>query len=308
MALPKAELHVHLEGTADEETVRALRVRRRAPVPANLAALYRHRDFREFLEHFRALLDLLSAPEDYGFLAGRYLDFSATQGVLHVEFYLSLASALRRGLPVRAVLESIQSAVQERRGRITANVILDCVRQFGPQDAMHALRSVLPHRDLGLVVGFGIGGDESSVPAAEFSRVYACARDAGFKTTVHAGEVGGHEEVDAVLDALKPDRIAHGIAAAKSPRLLDRLRREKVTLDVCLTSNLQTGAVNRIEEHPLPVLLDAGVPVTLGSDDPALFGTDLLGEFELAANSLGIGGATLARIARQSLDSRFSQP
>ena len=185
---------------------------------------------------------------------------------------------------------------------MTVGVLADTVRQFGAPVAEDTLRAVLPHRDLGLVVGFGMGGDETSAPAAEFARVFREARDAGLRTTVHAGETGDAASVSEALDHLRPHRIAHGIGAATDPALMQRLVDEKIPLDVCPTSNLETGVVADVAAHPLRRLLDAGVGVSLGTDDPGLFGTDLTREYELAAEMAGLDLTALSRIAAHSLE------
>jgi aminodeoxyfutalosine deaminase len=306
--LPKAELHVHLEGTADRGGLAAILAARGEPEPADLARLFHHAGFAEFLDHFRSIVDLLRRPADYGLLAGRYLDLASRHGLRHVEFTLSLGSAVRRGLEPRAVLEAIRGATDERPGGARATVVVDCVRQFGPEAAAQALEAALPHRDLALVVGFGMGGDEGSLPAAAFRRVYDRARHEGLRTTVHAGEAAGPESVEEALEQLRPDRIAHGISAASRPGLLERLARRRITLDICLTSNVRTGVVPRLEEHPLPRILQAGVPVTLGTDDPGLFETDLSREYRLAAGLPGVEEPVLEAVAAHSLEAAFPLP
>jgi len=306
--LHKAELHVHLEGTGDAAALRGMLAARNAAVPDDLDTLFVHDGFREFLDHFRGILDVMGHAEDYGWLAGRYLDSAAAQGVRHVEFYLSLGAAVRRGLPARSLLESIGDAVDRRRESITASVLVDCVRQFGVQEAAATLDAALEHADLHLISGFGMGGDEHSQPAKEFAPVFARARERGLHTVVHAGEVGGPLEVEQVLRHLRPHRIAHGIGAAQSPALLARLAEEKITLDVCLTSNLRTGAVARLGEHPLPQLLRAGVSVSLGTDDPGMFGTDLTREYLLVVEELGLTTRVLQTLADNSLKAAFPLP
>lgn len=299
---------MHLEGTADALALREMLAARHAAVPDHLDTLFVHHGFHDFLEHFREVLDLMGSPEDYGWLAGRYLDRAMAQGVRHVEFYLSLGAAVRRGLPCRLLLESIVDAVEHRRRHITASVLVDCVRQFGVQEADATLDIALEHSDLHLISGFGMGGDELSEPAEAFAAVFARARDGGLHTVVHAGEMGGPSEVASVLRHLRPQRIAHGIGAAQDPALLARLAEEQITLDVCLTSNLRTGAVPHVRQHPLPQLLRAGVRVSLGTDDPGMFDTDLTREYLLAAGELGLSPGTLETLAEHSLKAAFPLP
>jgi aminodeoxyfutalosine deaminase len=299
-SLKKAELHVHLEGTADAGLLRRLRRQRGGSVPDDLDRWFRHCDFAEFLQHFRNVLDLLDDPSDYGALAAGYLDRALAQGVGHVEFYLSLGAAARRGVPPRPLLESIRVAA-DAHPAVSVSLLVDCVRQFGPEEAEATLDLALAHADLDLVTGFGMGGDEASIPAAEFAAVFARARDNGLPAVVHAGEVCGAGEVESVLRHLQPRRIAHGIGAAESPGLMETLAAGGITLDVCLTSNVRTGAVADLKAHPLARLVRAGVPVTLGTDDPGLFATDLTREYRLATDEAGLSPADLEALAAHSL-------
>lgn len=292
--MPKAELHVHLEGTLDGRTLRRL-----GGDAAAADLRFRGGGFAAFLEHYRRALDSLRRPEDYGMLAASYLARAPRHGIRHVEFSVSLLSAMRRGHDVRRLLESVQQAASA--SPVGASLVVDTIRQFGPGEAMRALDAVLPHRDLPVLRGFGMGGDERSVPAARFRDVFDRARERGLRTTVHAGEAGGPEAVREVLDHLRPDRIGHGIAAAAEPELMARLVDEGIPLDVCPTSNLITGVVAGEAQHPLGALVAAGVRVTIGTDDPGLFGTDLTAEYLAAARMAHLDAAGLERIAAESL-------
>jgi adenosine deaminase len=270
-----------------------------APLPPALLGRWEG-GLGSFLERYRALLDWLEPPSAYGFLADAYLARAPAQGIRHVEFTVSLGAALRRGRDPRAILGSIAEAAARHRPLVTAAVLVDAVRQFGREEAEATLRAARRCADLAIVVGFGLGGDERSTRAREFATVFAAARDAGLRTTVHAGEGGGPESVRAALEALRPARIAHGIAAARDPELLRRIVDAEVPLDVCIGSNLRTGVVASLAQHPLRALLDAGVRVTLSTDDPGLFEIDLDEEYRLAAR-LGLEAADLARLADESL-------
>lgn len=297
--LAKAELHVHLEGTATPALLRGFLPPGSAPLPAALAGPLLG-GLSGFLDRYRVLLDWLELPSAYGGLADAYLSHAPAQGIRHVEFTVSLGAALRRGRDPRAILESIAEAAARHRPRVTAAVLVDAVRQFGRDEAEATLRAARGCADLAIVVGFGLGGDERSVPAPEFARVFAAARDAGLRTTAHAGEGAGPESIRAVLDSLAPERIAHGIAAARDAELLRRLADSGVPLDVCINSNLRTGVVASLPEHPLRALVDAGVRVTLSTDDPGLFEADLDEEYRLAAR-LGLDEVELQRLATESL-------
>ncbi len=287
---PKAELHLHLEGTIAPATLVRLAGRFREPIFPDLASV-RSRlafgDFREFLALYRDVCRCLKSPADYAAIARDLVRRLSRENIAYAEVYVSPAVVERIGLDwvaVRSALEPVFRRFENGTGRRVV-VLLDSVRQWGP-DAAHRVLDLHEASPWPRVVGFGLGGDESSVPAREFREVFDRARRLSLAPLVHAGEWAGAESVAAALDELKPVRIAHGFRAAEDPSVVTRLARLGTSLDVCPSSNEATHALPSGERHPLLELLRAGVRVSLSTDDPGLFRTTLRAEF-LASARLG---------------------
>ncbi len=301
---PKVELHLHLEGSIAPATL--VRLSRRSPRPIfpDLAAVRARQagpgGVGRFLELYRDVCRCLSRPDDYGDVAGDLVGRLRRERIRHAEVYVSPAVVEKIGLPwapVRDLLERV-FADHERRGRGTIRVLLDSVRQWGP-DAASRVLDLQERSPWARVAGFGLGGDETSLPARDFARVYARVRSLGLAPLVHAGEWGGPESVAAALRWLRPVRIAHGIRAAEEPALMRALARRGVACDVCPTSNVATGALPSIGDvaRRVGALLSRGVTVTISTDDPGLFGTTLHGEFRKLAGA-GLSGRALETLAR----------
>jgi adenosine deaminase len=270
--LPKVELHLHLEGCLYPGDAFRLALRNGADLPrGRILALYRHRDFGEFLAHFGALLDLFRRPEDLVWLLRRTALRLARQGVLHAEIRLSPSVWERHGLDplpcLRALLEARRSLP------LSVLFLVDAVRQWDRRCLERDLELALRFRKEG-VAALGLGGDERAAPSAHFRDLAEECRRRRLPLIPHAGEVTGPGEVRRALE-LSPFRIGHGIGAASDPDLLRTLAKERIHLEVCPTSNRKTGALPRGRRHPLPLLWKAGVALSLGTDDPALFGTTL---------------------------------
>ncbi|HVB99651.1 MAG TPA: adenosine deaminase [Candidatus Dormibacteraeota bacterium] len=312
-ALPKAELHLHLEGSIAPQTVVFLAARHGVEISAEeVSARYRYFDFAGFLDAYKWVTSFLRRPEDFRLIADELFDHLLRQNVIYAEITLSAGVMLRRGQDVGANFSAVRQA-GERAGRQGLRVqwILDAVRQFGPGEAMETARWAVRLAPEG-VVAFGIGGDELAVPASRLRPVYEFAREGGLHLLAHAGEIGGPEVVREAIDLLGVERIGHGLAVLHDPDLMDRLAASGLPLEVCPTSNLRTGALGRqlaasgatVESHPLKSFFDRGLRVTLSTDDPAMFETDLLGEYEAAAR-MGFSPADLARLAEMSFTSAF---
>jgi adenosine deaminase len=302
-----ADCHLHFEGSLPPKTLEKLA--RRAGSPFADFAVFEQarrgmRDMAGFLKLFAAVCGLFKSPDDYAEAARAIGENLAGDGVGYAEIYVSPEIFTRFGLPADACLAAIAEAFRARPGGCDCRILLDIVRQWGPESAHRVLdlHEKNPHSS---VVGFGMGGDENSLPASTFAGVYERARSLGLKTSVHAGEWCGPESVEAALDALHPDRIDHGIGAAKSPDLLRRLAAEGTTLCVAPTSNVATGAVSRFEEHPLVRILDGGVAAALSADDPLLFATTTASEFRVAGERLALPEAALRGLAENSWRAAF---
>jgi aminodeoxyfutalosine deaminase len=302
LALPKVDLHLHLVGSAAPETVALLAARHPAAgVPVDVAALrrfYAFDDFTHFLNVYAAITRLLRTAEDIQTLVvGLGADLHV-QNVIYAEVTVTPVPHAAAGIApadLAAALDTGAAQVRVSTG-IEIGWVYDISGADGPPGAQATLDAALNHPPARLV-GFGLGGPEAGVRRTDYADVFAAARAAGLHSVPHAGETTGPGEVwSAVLD-LHAERIGHGIAAAADPRLLDHLAEHNVTLEVCPSSNVATGAVRSLTEHPLPTLLAAGVPVTLGSDDPPMFATSLLDEYQRARDVLGLHRAQLLTIA-----------
>ena len=298
LQLPKAELHLHLEGSVEPETLHELDP---ATPLEEFRALYRYDDFDAFLRAFGAVGKRLRTPRDYGLITRRLLERLAAQNVRYAEIIVAAGVVLWKGQEFEPVFEAVREAAAS--SPVEVRWILDAVRQFGVEHAM-AVAKLAAERVDRQVVAFGIGGSEQRGPAEWFTQVFSFAKSAGLHLTAHAGESMGPESVWAAL-RLGAERIGHGIAAVRDQELMRHLRAHDIPLEICLTSNLVTGVVKRLEDHPVRRLFDAGVPITLSTDDPAMFGCTLLGEYRLAARHFGFSQPELRKIAENGWKYRF---
>src|ERR1039458_1554453 len=298
LELPKAELHLHLEGSVEPETLRELDP---ATPLQEFRALYRYDDFDAFLRAFGAVGKRLRTPEDYGLITRRLLERLVAQNVRYAEIIVAAGVVLWKGQEFGPIFDAVREAAAE--SPVEVNWILDAVRQFGVEHAMAVARLAAERVDR-QVVAFGIGGSEARGPAEWFTEVFAFAKSAGLHLTAHAGESMGPESVWAAL-RLGAERLGHGIAAVRDEELMRHLRDHDIPLEICLTSNLVTGVVKRLEDHPVGRLFDAGVPITLSTDDPATFGCTRLGEYRLAPRHFGFSQPELRKIAENGWKYRF---
>jgi len=295
------ELHLHLEGSVDPETLCVL-----SPglTPEQAAAPYRFTDFAGFIECFKFIALRLQTPEDYALITRRLLAQLAHQGVRYAEVTLSAGVLLWKGRDIAPYYDAIRAAshAASQEGAVEVRWILDAIRQLGPESAWRVAEFAARRVGDG-VVAIGIGGDEQRGPANWFGEVFKFARSCGVRLTAHAGETAGPDSIWAALE-IGAERIGHGIRAIDDPVLMRHLRDHQIPLEVCVTSNVCTGAVTSLDAHPLRKLYDAGVPLTLSTDDPGVFRCTLQQEFE-TARSLGMTNAELLRIAANSETFRF---
>ncbi|MEU7588049.1 adenosine deaminase [Micromonospora sp. NPDC049230] len=312
--LPKVELHVHHVGSASPRIVAELAARHegRTPVPADpqaLASYFEFRDFAHFVEVYLSVVDLIRDPEDVWLLTHEVARELARQQVRYAELTITPYSHVRRGIPAPAFCEAIEDA----RKRALADFGLDLRWCFdipgeaGLPAAEETLRIALEERPEGLV-SFGLGGPEVGVPRPQFRPYFDQARAAGLRSVPHAGETTGPQTIWDALRELGAERIGHGISAAQDPELLAYLAERQIGMEICPTSNVRTRAVANLDEHPLPRLVEAGLLVTINSDDPPMFGTTLNDEYAVAARLLGVGAEGLAGLARNAVAVSFLDP
>lgn len=308
--MPKVELHVHLVGSASVPTVVELAGRhpeRGVPTdPDALAAFYEFRDFAHFIEIYQKVSALVTTPDDVvALVTGLGRDLAASN-VRYAEVTVTPYSHLLAGIEPDAVAQALAEGrrrVAAERG-IELGWIFDIPGEYGLPAGHDTLAWVQAHAPDG-TVGFGLGGPEIGVDRAQFADLFAAARASGLHSIPHAGETTGPETVWSALRDLGAERIGHGVSSADDPQLVEHLAAERIPLEMCPTSNVRTGAVARVEDHPLPRLLRAGVPVTLNTDDPGMFATDLDNEYRLAVEVLRLTDAELRSLVRNAIDAAF---
>lgn len=259
--------------------------------------------FAGFLQAYIWVNRKLRTPEHYAIAARHLFDRFAEQGIEYAEVTLSAGMVLWKGQPLADVYDALWR--ESLRAKVKVFWIPDAVRQFGVEPAMEVAKFAVARRDEG-VVAFGIGGDEVRGPAAWFKDIFQFVRDNGLHLVAHAGETAGPESVWAALE-IGAERIGHGIAAVRDARLLAHLREQDIPLEICITSNVRTGVVQSLSEHPVRALYDSGVPITLNTDDPALFETTLEQEYELAEQHFGFTSENLSSIVDNGFRYRFNQ-
>lgn len=289
-SMEKAELHLHLEGSLAPETLCEIEPRLR---PEEVDERYSYADFEGFIASYKWVTSLLRTPESYALAMRRLVERLEAENVRYAEVTLSAGVALVRGLDFARLFDAV--AGEAARSRVEVAFILDAIRQHGPEHALQVARLAVERASDG-VVAFGIGGIETLGPAGWFTDVFRFVKEHGLHVTAHAGETAGPESVWSALHA-GAERIGHGFRAAEDPALVKYLAEHDIPLEVCLSSNLALKLVPNLAAHPARRLFEAGVPLTLNTDDPAMFHTTLAREFERAEAEVGFRREELARIA-----------
>ncbi|MBZ5532339.1 MAG: adenosine deaminase [Acidobacteriia bacterium] len=321
-SLPKAELHLHLEGSVEPATLAELSRRHNTLLPTennrydvrgsgdelsedDVRRLYSYQNFGGFLMAFKAVTERLRTPEDYELITYRLMQKLRQQNVVHAEVYVSVGVVRWRGQAFDPIFEGLERG-RERGQRdfgVSLLWIFDAVRHFGPEAAGEVFDIAARLRDRN-VVGVGLGGDERKGPAEWFRDLFKKAADNGLRLTAHAGETAGPESVWGALN-IGAERIGHGLAIARDPELTEVLAHKQVPLEMCIISNLRTGACTDLREHPLKAFFEEGLMITLNTDDPAMFQTSLCKEYELAQGEFGFTEEQLREIARNSFEASF---
>ncbi|HEV3041857.1 MAG TPA: adenosine deaminase [Candidatus Angelobacter sp.] len=324
-ALPKAELHLHLEGCVEPATLAELSRRHNTPLPTEnnrydirgsgdvlseeaVHKLYSYQDFSGFMMAFKSVTERLRAPDDYELITYRLMQKLASENVLHAEVYVSVGVIHWRGQAFEPIFEGLERGRErgERDFGVSLLWIFDAVRHFGAEAAGKVFEMAARFRDHN-VVGIGIGGDERHAPAEMFKEQYKKADDQGLRLTAHAGETAGPESVWGALN-IGAERLGHGFTIPHDPELMTVLAQKQVPIEVCLSSNLRTGVCPTLKEHPLRTLFENGLMVTLNTDDPEMFQTSLSREYQLAQQEFDFSDDHLYELARNSFEASFLPP
>ncbi len=321
-SLPKAELHLHLEGSVEPGTLAELSRRHNTPLPTennrydvrgsgdvlnedDVRRLYSYKDFNGFMLAFKSVTERLRTPEDFELITYRLMQKLRQQNVMHAEVYVSVGVIRWRGQDFQPIFEGMESG-RERGLRdfgISLLWIFDAVRHFGPEAAAEVFELAARYRERN-VVAIGIGGDERRGPAEWFRDLYKKAAEQGLRLTAHAGEITGPESIWSALN-IGVERIGHGLSIAQDPELVEVLAHKQIPVEICLSSNLRTGVCAGFGEHPVKRFFDEGLMVTLNTDDPAMFQTSLCKEYELAMEEFNFSRDQLREIARNSFEASF---
>jgi adenosine deaminase len=307
-SLPKVELHVHLEGTASPELVQRLAQRNGRPLPERLLnehGRFHYGDFLDFLRTYDMAASVIRTAQDYRDITYEYLRDCALEGAIYVELTASPDHARLVGLTDEEHLDGITRGIDDARRLhgIEGRILISAVRNFGLDQALAVARYAAAETHP-YVVGFSMAGDEANFPIGDFAQAYAIAAEAGLGCTVHAGEWAGPDSVRAAL-GLPVTRIDHGVRAIEDPTLVAELASRRIVLNTCPTSNVVLGVFPGFNVHPLPQLRDAGVRLTLGSDDPPYFGATIGGEYQVCFEHLGFSEEDLTTVTLTGIDAAF---
>ncbi|NNP73236.1 adenosine deaminase [Acinetobacter defluvii] len=308
-ALPKAELHVHIEGTFEPELMFAIAQRNQIDIPyksvEEVKQAYNFHNLQSFLDIYYAGAAVLIHEQDFYDLAWAYFEKCAEDNVVHTEMFFDPQTHTDRGVAFATVINGLQRACDDAREKlnISSHLIMCFLRHLTEEAAFETLAQALPYKDQ--IIGVGLDSSEVGHPPEKFERVFAKAREAGFLIVAHAGEEGPAEYVWQALDLLKVNRIDHGVRSEEDPKLLERLIAEKMPLTVCPLSNLKLCVVNHMTEHNIQRLLQQGVHVTVNSDDPSYFGGYMNDNFFAIAEALDLSHAELKQLAQNSFEASF---
>lgn len=308
-SLPKAELHLHIEGTLEPELMFELAARNGVALPFDsveaLRRAYDFQDLQSFLDIYYQGAAVLRTREDFRDMAAAYFRKAAAQNVRHAEIFFDPQTHTHRGVAFETVIRGLRDAQMdaERELGVTSKLILCFLRHLDEDDAMRTLEEALPYRDWLLAVG--LDSSEQGHPPRKFERVFRAAREAGLLAVAHAGEEGPPEYIWEALDLLHVRRIDHGVRCLEDPQLVDRLVVEQIPLTVCPLSNIKLRVFDTMHDHNLKQMLDRGLKVTINSDDPAYFGGYIEENYVAAAGALGLTEQELEQIARNSFEARL---
>jgi len=307
--MPKAELHMHIEGSLEPELMFSLAARNGVqmnyPSVQALRAAYEFDNLQSFLDVYHEGTLVLKTEQDFYDMACAYLARAQADHVLHTEIFFDTQAHTAHGLAAQTVVDGLYRACQDAPGKygMTASLILCFLRHLSEEEAFACLEEVLPYREK--IVGVGLASSEVGHPPETFARVFARARSVGFRLVAHAGEEAGPDYIYSALDVLKVERIDHGVQAVRDPQLVKRLAHERIPLTVCPLSNVKLKVYPDLRQHCLRELLDAGVVATVNSDDPAYFGGYVNANFTQTFSALGLNATHAYQLARNSFEAAF---
>ena len=307
--MPKAELHIHIEGSLDPELIFALAERNQVKIPyasvEELRRAYAFTNLQSFLDIYYAGASVLIEEQDFFDMAWAYLLRAQADNVVHTEMFFDPQTHTARGVAMETVINGLHRACVQAKGElgVSASLVLCFLRHLSEQEAFETLEQALPHRDK--FIGVGLDSSEVGHPPEKFAKVFARCRELGFHLVAHAGEEGPPEYVWTALDLLKVERIDHGVQSPKDPELMKRLARDRIPLTVCPLSNLKLCVFPKLADHNLGALLDAGLVATVNSDDPAYFGGYMNDNFLQTFEATGLTGAQAYQLAKNSFEASF---
>jgi aminodeoxyfutalosine deaminase len=305
--LPKAELHLHLEGAIEPATLLEIQQSHGAKSATleQIEMLYQYSDFTGFLMAFKGITEHLQTADDYELITYRLMQRLHAENIRHAEVYVSVGVCLYREQDFAALFEGLERgrARGERDFGVSLLWIFDAVRHFGAAEAQRVAELAVQYQDRN-VVGFGIGGDERQAAPELFRSVYAECAQHGLRLTAHAGETAGPESIWGALN-LRAERVGHGLTAQQDPDLIQELSERQIPVEICVTSNLKTGVCSALADHPVKSYFDEGIMITLNSDDPSMFGTSLSREYQLVQDQFGFTDEHLRELARNSFEAAF---
>lgn len=303
--MPKAELHIHIEGSLEPELIFALAARNGVTLPyasvEALRAAYAFTDLQSFLDIYYAGASVLLHEQDFYDMTAAYLARAERDNVRHAEIFFDPQTHTARGVPIKDVIDGIHRACQD--SPVSATLILSFLRHLSEEDAFATLQAALPYRDK--YIGIGLDSSERGNPPEKFARVYARCKELGFHLVAHAGEEGPPAYIETALDLLHVERIDHGVRCLEDPALVERLASEQMALTVCPLSNIKLCVFPAMAQHNLMELLDAGIKVTINSDDPAYFGGYMNDNFIATFEALPLGLSHAHRLSRNAFEAAF---
>ena len=309
-AIPKAELHMHIEGSLEPEMIFDLARRNQVPLPypdvASLRAAYQFNNLQSFLDIYHTGTTVLKSEQDFYDMTWAYLTRAAADHVIHTEIFFDTQTHTSHGLDAATVINGLHRACSDAQTKLglNASLILCFLRHLSEAEAFEALEQALPHRDK--IVGIGLASSELGHPPEKFAKVFARCKALGFRLVEHAGEEGPPAYIWSALDVLKVERIDHGVQAFQDAALMQRLAHDKVPLTVCPLSNLKLKVFQAMGEHTIGKMLDAGIAATINSDDPAYFGGYVNENYLQTFAALGLSAAHAYQLARNSFEASFA--